>query len=103
MRGVRAGVTLFRRVVRMGRLRSARRRRRQPHICRACELPFVRPESSAPRGRDWRVVLRCANCGWTAEEVLDRETLDRFQAEIDRGTEQLVALLAFVTERNERW
>jgi hypothetical protein len=48
------------------------------------------------------VVVRCANCGWTAEEVLDQETVDRFQAEIDRGTEQLAALLTYVTERNKR-
>jgi hypothetical protein len=48
------------------------------------------------------VVVRCANCGWTAEEEMDRETLDRFQEEIDRGREQLVALLEVVTERRER-
>jgi hypothetical protein len=81
---------------------SARPRRRQPHICRACALPFVRLESSAPQGRDLRVVLRCANCGWTAEEVLDEKTVDHLQQEIDRGTEQLVELLALVTGRRIR-
>jgi RNase P subunit RPR2 len=81
---------------------SARRRRKQPHICRACELPFVRLERSVRHGRDWRVVLRCANCGWTAEEVLDEDTVDRLEREIDRGTEQLVELLKLVTGRRLR-
>jgi hypothetical protein len=48
------------------------------------------------------VVLRCANCGRTDEEVLDEETVDRLQEEIDRGTEQLVELLALVTGRRVR-
>ena len=82
--------------------RGAARRPQHPHSCRECGLPFLRPESSAPHGHDWRVVVRCANCGWTAEEEMDRETLDRFQEEIDRGREQLVALLEVVTERRER-
>jgi hypothetical protein len=81
---------------------SARRRRKQPHICGACELPFVRLERSVRHGRDWRVVLRCANCGSTAEEVLDEETVGRLQREIDRGTEQLVELLELVTGRRMR-
>jgi hypothetical protein len=47
-------------------------------------------------------LLCCANCGWTAEESLDQETLDRLQEEVDRGTEQLAELLALVAERNRR-
>jgi hypothetical protein len=81
---------------------SARRRRKQPHICRACKLPFVRLDGSAPHGSDWLVTLRCANCGWTAEEVLDEEMVVRLQREIDRGTEQLVELLELVTGRQLR-
>jgi hypothetical protein len=49
-------------------------------------LPFLQPESAAPHGRDWRVLLRCANCGWAADKVLDQETVDRFDEEFDRGT-----------------
>jgi predicted RNA-binding Zn-ribbon protein involved in translation (DUF1610 family) len=79
-----------------------RRRRKQPHLCPACELPFVRLDSSARHGSDWLVTLRCANCGWTAEEVLDEETVGRLQREIDRGTEQLVELLELVTGRRLR-
>jgi hypothetical protein len=88
--------------LRLGLGRRAHRPPRRPHICRACALPFVRLESSAPHGRDWRVVLRCANCGWTAEEVLDEDTLARLRDEIARGTEQLVELLALVTGRRMR-
>jgi hypothetical protein len=95
-------VTLFRRVMRAMRRRRTKVRRQQPHSCRACALPFVRIESSARHGRDWRVLLRCANCGWTTEQVLDEETLARLREEIDRGTEQLVELLALVTGRKTR-
>ena len=95
-------MTLVRRLLRAVRCRRAKVRRQQPHICPACALPFVRLESLARHGRDWRVVLRCANCGWTAEQVLDEETLARLREEIDRGTEQLVELLALVTGRKTR-
>jgi hypothetical protein len=95
-------VTLLRRVLRAVRGRRAKVRPQQPHICRACGLPFVRIESSARHGRDLRVVLRCANCRWTAEQVLDEETLARLQEESDRGTEQLVELLELVTGRRTR-
>jgi hypothetical protein len=33
---------------------------------------------------------------------MDQQTVDRLQGEIDRGREQLVALLDVVTERQER-
>lgn len=92
-------MTLFGRWLRTSLRRSVRRPPRRPHICRACALPFVRLESSVRHGEDWQVVLRCANCGRTDEEVLDEDTVDRLQEEIDRGTEQLVELLALVTER----
>lgn len=95
-------MTLSRRVLRAIRCRRAKVRRQQPHICRACGLPFVRDRELGRDGRDLRVVLRCANCGWTAEQVLDEETLARLREEIDRGTEQLVELLALVTGRRTR-
>jgi hypothetical protein len=47
-------------------------------------------------------VLRCPNCGWAGEELLDQETADRFDDEIERGTDHLLALLAVVTELNMR-
>jgi hypothetical protein len=73
-----------------------------PEICPGCALPFVQPEGGAPHGRDWRVALRCVNCGWAAEEVLDQETVDRLDEQFDRGTDQLIALLALITECNMR-
>jgi hypothetical protein len=48
------------------------------------------------------VVLLCANCGWSAEKLMDQQTVDRLEEEIERGREQLVALLEVVTERQER-
>jgi hypothetical protein len=95
-------MTIFGRWLRTRLRRTVRRPPRPPHICRSCALPFVRLESSVRRGKDWQVVLRCANCGRTDQEVLDEETVDRLQEEIDRGTEQLVELLALVTGRRVR-
>jgi RNase P subunit RPR2 len=73
-----------------------------PHVCRACVRPLVQPETVEPRGQDWFVVLRCPNCGWTAGEVIDQQAADRFDQELERGTQQLFELLTLVTERNMR-
>jgi hypothetical protein len=73
-----------------------------PHVCRACGLPLVQPEEWEPEGRGWRVVLWCPSCGWSAEEVLDQETADRFDVELDRGTGRLVAACERITTLNMR-
>lgn len=70
--------------------------------CRACRQPFLQPEDLAAEGRGWRVVLRCANCGWARRELLDDVTLERLDEELDRGTDQLIEALARLTERNMR-
>ena len=38
----------------------------------------------------WEVTLRCPNCEWTETEVFDQDTVERFDEELDRGTDQLV-------------
>jgi hypothetical protein len=72
------------------------------HVCRACDRPLVQPETVEPRGADWFVSLRCPNCDWTAEEIIDQKTADRFDEELDRGMEELLELLVLVTQRNMR-
>jgi hypothetical protein len=79
---------------------AANRTLRAPHVCRACALPLVQPGDWAAVGRSWRVVLRCPSCGYEAEELLDRPTLDRFEKELDSGSEQLTRALARLTHRN---
>lgn len=73
-----------------------------PHICSACGLPLLQPESSRPEGRGWRVVLRCPNCEWIAEQTLDQAGLDRFDEEFAKGLADLTAALDHITELNMR-
>jgi hypothetical protein len=38
----------------------------------------------------WAVLLRCPNCEWIEVDRFDQETVDRFDLELDRGTEQVM-------------
>jgi hypothetical protein len=38
----------------------------------------------------WEVTLRCPNCEWIGAGVFEQETVERFDEELDRGTEALV-------------
>jgi hypothetical protein len=38
----------------------------------------------------WEVTLRCPNCEWSHTDVFDQETVERFDEELDRGTDSLV-------------
>jgi hypothetical protein len=62
----------------------------------------VQADWLAAVGDAWRVSLRCPSCGWNAKELLDAATLERFDEELERGTEQLMATLAAVTTHNMR-
>ena len=74
----------------------------ESHVCRACGLPLVQPESATPEGRGWRVVLHCPSCGLTGEQVLDQQGLNRFEEELDKGMVELAAALDCLTQLNMR-
>ena len=38
----------------------------------------------------WEVTLRCPNCEWLHTDVFDQDTVERFDEELDRGTDNLV-------------
>ena len=38
----------------------------------------------------WEVTLRCPNCEWGQTGVFDQDTVERFDEELDRGTDELV-------------
>jgi hypothetical protein len=38
----------------------------------------------------WEVTLRCPNCEWFNTGVFDQDTVERFDEELDRGTDNLV-------------
>jgi hypothetical protein len=61
------------------------------HVCPACASTLVAPiawEQAGPAG--WAVTLQCPNCEWWDADVFDDEAVERFDVELDRGTEALV-------------
>jgi len=61
------------------------------HLCPECDRDLVYPvdwqEASMTH---WEVVLRCPNCEWTEVGKFDQATVDRFDEQLDLGTEVLV-------------
>jgi hypothetical protein len=71
------------------------------HICPECERKLVYPvewEEASPT--HWEVQLRCPNCEWTIVGNYDQETVDRFDEQLDHGTEALVRDLKRLTRAN---
>jgi hypothetical protein len=70
---------------------SRRRPDQELHMCGSCGSELVYPldweESGATH---WEVALRCPNCEWMGTGVYPQETVERFDEELDRGTEALV-------------
>ena len=50
--------------------------------------------------RRWSVDLRCPDCEWRGGGVYAQEVVDRFDEELDQGTEQLLADLAALAQAN---
>ena len=61
------------------------------HICPTCDSGLVFPVHWTEVDRtNWEVTLRCPNCEWSRTGVFDQETVERFDEELDRGTDELV-------------
>ena len=61
------------------------------HVCVACESPMVYPmEWDEAGATHWEVALRCPNCEWQGTGVFEQDVVERFDEELDRGTEALV-------------
>ena len=61
------------------------------HVCGACESDLVYPTEWDEAGTThWEVSLRCPNCEWTGTGIFQQELVERFDEELDRGTEALV-------------
>jgi hypothetical protein len=70
-------------------------------LCPECDRDLVYPvewEEVSPT--EWEVLLRCPNCEWTEVGVFDQATVDRFDEELDRGTEALLRDLKRLTQAN---
>ena len=64
---------------------------RDLHLCPECDRDMVYPvewEETSPT--HWEVLLRCPNCEWSGTGVFEQNTVERFDEELDRGTEALV-------------
>jgi hypothetical protein len=61
------------------------------HVCTECSSDLVFPvEWDEAGATHWEVTLRCPNCEWSGTGVFSQDVVERFDEELDRGTEQLV-------------
>ena len=61
------------------------------HVCGTCSCDLVYPvEWDEAGATHWEVTLRCPNCEWNGTGVFSQDVVERFDEELDRGTEQLV-------------
>jgi hypothetical protein len=82
-------------------LTPARRDTLDLHVCPDCEKGLVYPvEWEEASATHWEVELRCPNCEWSTVGEYDQDTVDRFDEELDRGTEALVRDLKRLTRAN---
>ena len=64
---------------------------RDLHLCGGCSSSLVYPiEWDEAGATHWEVTLRCPNCEWIGTGVFEQDVVERFDEELDRGTEALV-------------
>jgi hypothetical protein len=74
---------------------------RDLHLCPDCERDLVYPvewEETSPT--HWEVLLRCPNCEWSQVDTFDQDTVDRFDEQLDVGTEILIRDLKRLQQAN---
>ena len=70
-------------------------------VCPECSRDMVYPlEWEEATETHWEVELRCPNCEWSTVGQYDQDTVDRFDEELDRGSEALVRDLKRLTRAN---
>lgn len=61
------------------------------HVCGACASELAYPVEWEEAGEeDWEVTVRCPNCEWRRTGVYAQDTVERFDDQLDRGTEAVV-------------
>jgi hypothetical protein len=71
------------------------------HVCPECDKALVYPvewEEASPT--HWEVELRCPNCEWSEVGKFDQSTVDKFDEQLDLGTEALVKDLRRLVQAN---
>jgi hypothetical protein len=63
---------------------------RELHVCINCGSHLVYPVQWEEAGaRSWQVTLRCPDCEWAEGGVFTQEQCDRFDDELEAGTDAL--------------
>ena len=71
------------------------------HLCGTCDSELVYPVEWEEAGAThWEVLLRCPNCEWSGTGVYEQQVVERFDEELDRGTEALVRDLKRLMQAN---
>src|SRR3954451_13040035 len=71
------------------------------HVCGTCECELVYPVDWEESGdTHWEVTLRCPNCEWAGTGIFEQDIVERFDEELDRGTEALVRDLKNLMQAN---
>jgi hypothetical protein len=71
------------------------------HVCATCDSGLVYPVDWEEVGEThWEVQLRCPNCEWQGTGVFEQDVVERFDEELDRGTETLVRDLKRMMQAN---
>ena len=71
------------------------------HICGTCGSGLVYPTEWEEAGTThWEVTLRCPNCEWAGTGIFEQELVERFDEELDRGTEALIRDLRRLAHAN---
>jgi hypothetical protein len=71
------------------------------HVCGSCESELVYPVDWDEAGDShWEVMLRCPNCEWAGTGVFEQDIVERFDEQLDRGTEALVRDLKNLMQAN---
>jgi hypothetical protein len=71
------------------------------HICGGCDSNLVYPTEWEEAGAThWEVTLRCPNCEWSGTGIFEQDLVERFDEELDRGTEALVRDLKRLAHAN---
>ena len=74
---------------------------RELHLCTECDSDLVYPLEWEESGTThWEVSLRCPNCEWTGTGRFLQSCVERFDEELDRGTEALVRDLKRLVHAN---
>jgi hypothetical protein len=72
-----------------------------PRTCPRCGSGLVYPQAWAERSRErWRIDLRCPECEWRGRGVFGQRVAERFDEDLERGTDALVHDLELLARAN---